>query len=206
MINNAETSINWPINRINRCYWLLLAIIGIKCNNFIIVYHQSIAIMFLRCLYVPYCTLYCDYWNLSLETWLVWLVSIGISLFSMRYNSRTERRSTVLAKKANRNIGSCCQRKRSHVARVCTRRATGCWMAVVTVSCASACKFRVANDALETQCLYKTCTSGCGYRHGMWAPCYLRLETDLRHWVCGKREFRLKVSSRAHKYIQNTDE
>jgi hypothetical protein len=37
MINNANNSINWPINRINRSYWLLLAIIAIKCNDFIIV-------------------------------------------------------------------------------------------------------------------------------------------------------------------------
>ncbi len=103
-------------------------------------------------------------------------------------------------------IWSCLQRKRSHVARVCTRRARGCGMRAVTVSCASACKFSVANDALETQCLYKTCTPGCAYLHEIWAPCYSRLETGLRHWVWGKREFRLKVYSRAHKYIQNTDE
>ncbi len=35
MINNANNSINWPINRIIRNYWLLLAIIAIKCRLFI---------------------------------------------------------------------------------------------------------------------------------------------------------------------------
>ncbi len=34
LINNANNSIDWPINRINQNYWLLLAIIGIKCNSF----------------------------------------------------------------------------------------------------------------------------------------------------------------------------
>ena len=34
-------------------------------------------------------------------------------------------------------------------------RANGCWMTAVTVSSASACIFRVTNDAHETQCLHK---------------------------------------------------
>ncbi len=50
--------------------------------------------------------------NLSkFEPWLVWLVSMRYkSLFFMRYNRRSQRRSTVLAKKANRNC-YCCIRK-----------------------------------------------------------------------------------------------
>ncbi len=101
----------------------------------------------------------------------------------MKYNTRTERCSTVLVKKSNSNIWSSCQRKKSHVARVCTRRARACGMTAVTVCSASGCKFRVANDALETQCLYKAWTPGCAYRHGIW---YLRLETGQRHWSCAK--------------------
>jgi hypothetical protein len=42
MINNANNSINRPIDRIIRTYWLLLAIIAIKCNDFIIIYNHEI--------------------------------------------------------------------------------------------------------------------------------------------------------------------
>ncbi len=38
MIKNGNNSINWPVDRINRNYFLLLAIIAIKCNDFMIVY------------------------------------------------------------------------------------------------------------------------------------------------------------------------
>ncbi len=34
MINNANNSIDWPIIGINQNYLLLLAIIGMKCNDF----------------------------------------------------------------------------------------------------------------------------------------------------------------------------
>jgi hypothetical protein len=44
MINNANYSINRPINRIIENYWLLLSIIAIKYNDFIIIYNQIIAI------------------------------------------------------------------------------------------------------------------------------------------------------------------
>ncbi len=47
MINNANNSINRPINRIIENYWLLLSMIAIKCQNFIIIYNLIIAINFL---------------------------------------------------------------------------------------------------------------------------------------------------------------
>ena len=83
----------------------------------------------------------------------------------MEYNTRTERCSTVLAKKSNRNIRSCCQRNRLHVARVCTRRARACGMTAVAVCSASGYIFRIAYDALETQCLYETWTPKCACGH-----------------------------------------
>jgi hypothetical protein len=39
MINNANNSINRPINRIIENYWLLLSIIAINCNDSIIIYN-----------------------------------------------------------------------------------------------------------------------------------------------------------------------
>jgi hypothetical protein len=105
----------------------------------------------------------------------------GIILFSMRSNSCTEQRSTVLAKNPNRSmlLGS------AHA--VPQDAGWRRWQQLRVGLQTPRCKWSTWNP-MPVQHLHSR------MRVSAWAPCYLRVETDLRHLVCGKREFRLKLS------------